>query len=170
MFFSQSLSLVLPIFIAGITLIWVLKKNYLAFLDKPISRRFFGANKTWRGVFVYVVMAVGVCFALFMFNLSIVHPIFLLQPVFVGSIFALSYIAGELLNSLVKRRIGIAAGQQSGGPMQKIIDNIDGMVILACVLIFVFGVSIAHILVALAIGMTLHLLTDGIMKRLGLKK
>lgn len=179
-FIAQSTSLVLPILIAGASLILVLKKNYFPRLNMPVdsgakiaSKRLFGNNKTWRGVIVYVVVSIACCSLLAgLANLypAVIHPIFLKSPLFVGVAFSLGYICGELLNSFVKRQRGIAPGTQSGNPLQSIIDNIDGIVIVSIILWAGFNVSLAAIAVAAGTGAVLHLLTDVCMKKIGLKQ
>lgn len=175
----RSLSLILPIFVAGVLLIIALKKDYLAALNIPIDqgievagKRILGDNKTWRGVAIYVVVSVIVCYvlqAVIQIHPLVIHPIFAQSPFIIGLAFSLSYIFGELVNSVIKRRLGIASGKESGSTIQKVADNVDGMLVISCVLIIMFHVSMVNILIAVAAGIVLHSVTDFIMRRNHLK-
>lgn len=176
-FILQSISLVLPLFFAGIGLIYVLHKNYFAKFNKPIDanatlfkKRVFGNNKTWRGVLIYIVLAVIISYLLSEIKDTFpnaIHALFNKNFIYVGLLFSLSYISGELINSFLKRQRGIAPGQQTSFS-QKVIDNIDGMITVSIVLVLV-GVSLSSVLLAVSIGAVIHLTTDKVMKRLGLK-
>lgn len=178
-FIVQSLTLVLPIFLSGIAFIAIIKNNLFARLDTPLDfgaqlsgRRIFGDNKTWRGVAVYIIISIVVCAVLDAVNSDtsqFVHPVFYQNPLYVGIFFAGFYVAGELLNSFIKRQLAIAPGASSGTFWQKVIDNVDGMITTALALLLVMGVSIGYILTALVAGFVLHELTDYAMRRLRLK-
>jgi hypothetical protein len=95
---------------------------------RPLSRRLFGANKTWRGA---VVMQTGPLLAtlgLFRsraYRERLPAPLAAANPVTVGALLGLSVWAGELPNSFVKRRIGIPPGQQLRGPLGLAISAFD---------------------------------------------
>ncbi|MEK7621536.1 MAG: CDP-archaeol synthase [Patescibacteria group bacterium] len=180
-FITQSLSLVLPIFIAGVCFIFILSRDYLSFLNSPIDfgtkirkKRLFGDNKTWRGVIIYIVFGVLTSYILNIFVQSgardWAHPVFINEPLFVGVAFALSYVLGELINSFFKRQAGIAPGMLTTSKIQLIVDNVDGMALTAIVLVFVLGVWVWNVLLALAIGFVLHCMTEIFMRKIGLKR
>lgn len=178
-FVTQSLTLVLPIFVSGIVFIAVLKTNALPALNVPVDckkkisgKRIFGENKTWRGVAVYALLSVIVCMLLGqLYGISggYIHPVFSQPALYVGLVFSLSYVAGELANSFVKRQLGIAAGKTSDALSQKVMDNIDGMLMAALALIVLLDISFVSIMVALVVGFFLHEATDHVMKKLQLK-
>jgi len=176
---AQSLSLVLPIFFAGIFLILSIKKGYLAYLNLPVDlyfapnrKRLFGDNKTWRGVLIYVCGSIIVCLVLSALYPSypwLIHQLYSFNPLRIGLAFSLSYISGELINSFIKRRLNIPPGVQSGGRLQKIIDHVDGILFVSIMLIFFLNIALIYVAVAVVIGVFLHLLTDVVMKNIGLK-
>lgn len=176
----RSLSLILPIFVAGVMLIVVLKKDYFKALDVPIdhrvklgTKRLLGDNKTWRGVIMYVVVSIIICYILQataqQWPLAI-HPIFASSPLLVGCAFSLSYVFGELTNSFIKRRLNIGSGGDSGTLIQKVGDNVDGMAAVSFVLVVFFYVSLTNILIAVTVGIILHRITDNVMRYFHLKK
>ena len=87
----------------------VLRFDLLKPLRRPIADRWFGANKTWRGalvMFTGVVLATGVFWGWMPDELRD-------EPwVVVGALIGLGTVAGELPNSFVKRRLGIAPGER----------------------------------------------------------
>lgn len=175
----QSLTLVLPIFISGIVFIIVLKDDRVHFFDTPVDfgqkifgKRIFGDNKTWCGVVVYVLFSLAVCVLLHELYSSLgnyVHPVFSQPALYVGLVFSISYVCGELLNSFIKRRFDIAPGKSTGRPVQQVIDNVDGMLMTALALITLLSVSLGSIAVALVAGFLLHEITDVVMRQLHLK-
>lgn len=180
LFLSQSLTLVLPILFAGVTLIVVLQRQYFAWLDLPLDcglrvqgKRIFGDNKTWRGVIIYFLVTTIVCGALWGLTRTgfaeFVHPVFSLNPAMVGLVIAASYVLGELVNSFIKRRLNISPGHSSNSGLQRVFDNSDGIVFVAAVLFFVLAVPASSIIVAACAGALLHKSTDVVMVRLGLK-
>lgn len=178
-FILQSFTIVLPVFLAGLVLIWILRRKYFQILDTPIDRgihlrgrQVFGRNKTWRGIATYLVITTVICilfwfaepyFAWFM------HPVFSLNPLMTGFVFSMSYVAGELINSFVKRQLNIAPGHSSGHKVQRLFDNVDGILLVAIALYVLLDVSASFLLVAAAIGVALHKSTDAFMVRVGLK-
>lgn len=178
-FASQSFSLVLPILIAGLVLIWVLRKNLLPKLDQPIDfgveireKRIFGDNKTWRGVIIYVGMSIAVCIVLWSVSRrfsNLINPVFSLNPLYIGSAIALGYILGELINSFIKRRLDIGPGALSGARAQLLLDHLDGILTVSLVFAFGLGVQPISLVAAVIMGVLLHSLTNGLMKRYGLK-
>lgn len=171
LFFGQVTSLSVPILIAGITLILSMKFNWLAALNKPIDagRNIFGANKTWRGVIIYLVVATLFTVLMNLADLSWFHPIYRQNPWLLGVSVSGAYVFGELFNSFVKRRIGIKPGQSSG-LAQKVFDTVDGMLAAGVVLLVAYSVELSFLLASLVLSISLHLSTDAVMRRIGLKQ
>ena len=104
-------------------------------LKRPIDggRGWFGANKTWRGALVMwtgAVIATGICWSLMPDSLT--DESWLL----VGALIGLGTVGGELPNSYMKRRLGIAPGARRltpGGLLLVVYDQAD----------FVPGIAIA---------------------------
>jgi hypothetical protein len=181
LFALQTLSLLLPIVVPGIVLIIALKKNWLASLDRPIDggslvagRPLFGRNKTYRGVVIYVLGAIIVCAVLSILasnGSEWVHWLYNNNPLLVGTLFGVSYVAGELLNSFVKRRLSIAPGRVNKRfpTLQRIIDLSDGPVMATLVIVAVFGLS-PQSPIALVVGVAFHWVAEYTMSALHLKK
>jgi CDP-diglyceride synthetase len=89
----------------------LVKRGALPFLEVPIHAELFGANKTWRGL---VVMSIStelfVQFFWRLWNYSIHLP---LPPFGLGFWLGIFYVVGELPNSWLKRKMGIAAGESA---------------------------------------------------------
>ena len=180
MFALQTLSLLLPIALPGIVLIIALKKNWLAWLDTPIdhnkqlaNKPIFGRNKTYRGIVLYIVGSVLVCTTLFILQQAgspWIHWLFTYNPLVLGVVFGASYALGELLNSFVKRQLGIAPGTVSKryGGLQRLIDLSDGPIMATIVLVLIYGFSPQSPL-ALIAGIGLHYIAEYVMKRTRLK-
>lgn len=170
-FFGQVASLSLPILAAGITLILSMKFKLLAALNKPIDagRNIFGSNKTWRGVLIYAVVATVVTVLMHLADFSWFHPMYRQNPWLLGLTVSGAYVVGELVNSFVKRRIGIKPGQSSG-LTQKVFDTVDGMLAAGVVLLLAYSVELSFLLASLLFSVSLHLSTDAVMRRLGLKQ
>lgn len=177
------LQLLLPILLPGVLFIIAIKRNWLAGLNRPIDggfhlaeRPLFGPNKTWRGVFFYVVGAPVVVLALNVLGAQgwSVAPVFRSDPLQLGLSWGLAYVGGELLNSFVKRRLGIgaglAAGSNIGAKIQPFFDNTDGSLAVGLLLIIAYHVEWQYLLVSFVLGLTVHALTDIWMRKLQLKK
>ncbi len=105
----------------------VLKYDLLKPLKRPIDggRRWFGANKTWRGALVMfsgVVLATGLAWELMPDELRD-------EPwLVVGALIGAGTVLGELPNSFVKRRLGIGPGERRvtpGGVALVVYDQAD---------------------------------------------
>lgn len=171
----RGFSLVLPILTSGVVLILAKHFRWLNFLDRPIDlgSGLFGRNKTFRGVFIYLAvttLSVSVLHEVALFSSPFpISSLYLNEPFYLGVLWSGFYVSGELLNSLVKRWLGIAPGEH-GGPLQSFIDNVDGSVFSGIPLLFIFQAGIFELLLAGLIGYGVHLLTDIWMRKLKLKK
>ncbi len=100
-------TVLVPLIITNIGHMLVVKKNYFTILNQPISQQLFGKNKTWRGfLFVPFINATILLFINSIVSLELSHPILL------GLVLGLAYVLAELPNSLLKRSLGIQAGEQ----------------------------------------------------------
>ncbi len=157
----------------------------LARFDRPIDRglklagkRLFGDNKTWRGVLIYCALAPVICALLWLLLTtplqSFTHPVFAHNPLVLGMVYALSYTTGELLNSFMKRRLGIVSGGTAVHPFaaraQRIGDTLDGILVVTCALLVIYHVSVVSLLIGCVLSVAAHLGTDAIMRRVGLKQ
>jgi CDP-diacylglycerol--serine O-phosphatidyltransferase len=110
-----ALYLQVPVVIGGVLHMVVVKRNYLSVLVIPIHEVFFGANKTWRGLFVVPLLTAfgGLCMIPLEWLLIQATGHSLINQwnlAFLGFIAGVGYVLAELPNSFFKRRIGIEAG------------------------------------------------------------
>jgi hypothetical protein len=122
----QALWLFAPLVFAAAVAAVVIARDWLRWARRPIDaglelrgRRLFGDNKTWRGV----VVAIGASAAFAAVQEHVVGDPGALQvvdwrrvpSVAFGALMGLGAMIGELPNSFVKRRIGIAPGRTTTG-------------------------------------------------------
>ena len=96
----------------------VLRWNLMPSLKRPISRWLFGENKTWRGALMMTGGTVGATVALHRvptYRQRLPEPA-RASPVVLGTLLGGACWLGELPNSFLKRRLGIAPGQQRASP------------------------------------------------------
>jgi hypothetical protein len=181
-----ALWIVAPVFLAGLTHVAIIKLNLCqslasAPLDFGVTfqgRRMLGENKTLRGL---VVMVVATAFWVFVqvslsswinWAVGLSAPFEQMHPLAWGALAGAGYVAGELPNSFVKRRRGIAPGAAASGRATVffwIVDQIDSV---AGVLVFLYPVwrpSGAVVLALLAVTLLFHPIVALIMYCLGLK-
>lgn len=145
-----------PLIIGNIIHMVIVKQNWFKELAFPISKKLFGHNKTYRGAIVlpFITGLIALLSSLFFgpFNLSIAYD------AFVGFGLGLAYILAELPNSYIKRRLGIANGEQSKKYkyLQYFADKADSLI---GVLVFYFlatDITFKFILLMFLIGIILH--------------
>lgn len=176
------LSLVLTILVPGVLLIVVLKLDWLRGLRIPIDggarlagQRVLGDGKTWLGLLLYVVGAALTAAALA--TAPWAEPVLVragpLGASTLGALVGLAYATGELLNSFVKRRLGIPASTMARGPvahaLQRAADLADGAV-CACIVFLIIGIDWRVVVVTFVVGLVVHVLTDAGMRLLRLKR
>lgn len=131
------LELFVPLIFSNVLHMFVVKYNVFSFLAKPISKKFFGQNKTYRG-FIFVSMSNSFFHVLFnTFILKNTQSIDLL--ILYGALFGFLYCLFELPNSFFKRRMGIKPGEapKKHKSLFTFIDKSDstlGLSIIFCVL------------------------------------
>jgi hypothetical protein len=109
----------------------VLRWNLFASLARPISRRAFGANKTWRGALFMTagpLAATVVAHRVPAYRRHLPPQVAAADPRVVGARLGLALWTGELPNSFIKRRLGIAPGSQrrsASGVLISIVDQAD---------------------------------------------
>ncbi|WP_420591772.1 CDP-alcohol phosphatidyltransferase family protein [Bacterioplanoides sp.] len=135
----------IPVVIGGVLHMVVVSRNHLPLLAKPIWKTAFGANKTWRGfVVVPVLTAAGALVLLPVEWLLGDRSPFAGHSLFIaGAIAGLGYMLGELPNSLVKRRLGIGAGElpEQGKVITIAVDQLDSAIGVAIAYCLWLGIS-----------------------------
>lgn len=163
--------LLVPAIVGGVLHSVVVRTGLLPWLAVPIQRRWFGVNKTWRGL---VVMPVGCLLGEYL-TIALEHG---LPPdirtglqglspgmlVVCGLSLGLGYMLFELPNSFFKRRLGIAEGMLSENRHLRgwflLMDQVDSVIgcLVVCRLFLGFGIPV--LLMAMLLGVGAHLLVN----------
>ncbi len=85
----------------------VVKRDILSYFRRPIHQRWFGKNKTWRGV---VVMPIATYLGVLLTNF-VSHQFTQISSILLGLALGAAYLLAELPNSYMKRRLGIKEGK-----------------------------------------------------------
>ncbi len=163
-------SLMGPIIVAGILHMLVIRFDLLPWLKIPINTQAFGANKTLRG---FVVMPILGMLGLLLFKnspsfQSLAPPSF--NPYALGMMLGLAYVLFELPNSWIKRRLGIAPGEQSAKYQIAFFvgDRIDSAI--GCALVYwSFGFD-PNCFYLIPLGVIIHPMVTVPLYLLGIKK
>ena len=173
------LGLTLPVLVPGLALIATLRRGGFTRLRRPIDggatwrgQPVLGANKTWFGLLLYP-MGGAITAGLLSWGGAAVHPVLHgTRATLVGATAGAAYAGGELVNSFIKRRFGIAPGRMAAGGwtrIQRSADLADG-VVAASLAYLAWGVSLGIACGVLAAGIAIHSSTDALMRRLRLKR
>jgi CDP-2,3-bis-(O-geranylgeranyl)-sn-glycerol synthase len=126
------------------------------FIDgKPL----FGSHKTFRGFFSGLF--IGTLIGIVQSNLLIFQPPQVLQ----GFVLSLGGLTGDLIHSFVKRRLGLPPG--ASFPVADQLDFVIGALLFS---LFVSPPSLTVALIILTVTPPMHLLTNYLAYRLGMKK
>jgi hypothetical protein len=189
--FIKTLYMASPVIFAAALHGIVLKYELVSWLKKPmdmgvtfLGKPLFGPNKTWRGI---VVSTIGcVAFSFFICYLYSGSEVFKsisivdfnqVNPLYFGLALGLGMILGELPNSFLKRQIGIGSGEQGsgfGGILFRIFDQIDLLLGIWLLLLFVPGFSVAEnmdvLLFSILFALVFHFLIAQIGYYTGMRK
>ena len=109
-----ALWLTLPIVVGGVAHMYAVSHQWLEGLKIPIHARWFGANKTWRGVVLMPLLTIPGAWLLHAASPwwpGSLHSLQAVPSTVLGLALGLGYILMELPNSFIKRRLGIAPGE-----------------------------------------------------------
>jgi len=154
----------------------VLRADLAPGLKRPISTRLFGENKTWRGALVMTGGTVAAALALDRvpaYRRRLPEPIANAHPAVVGGLLGLGSWVGELPNSFIKRRIGIAPGQQRHSPaglVTSIFDQADWVPIAALLLRPIWRMTAREIAMVFVLVVAVHVPINVIGYALGARK
>lgn len=167
---ARVLYLFAPLVVAAALSGLVLRYDLLPALRRPIDagrtfrgRRWFGDNKTWRGVLVAIVGCVATVsaqkflFARVAAGLALVpyQAMTLAELALFGSALGGGATLGELPNSFVKRQLGILPGQPARGALSALFYVWDQIDLLAAWPLIAFWVRPTPPLVALSVLLVL---------------
>lgn len=170
------------VILAGISnMVWC-KLPVMKWANLPMDRelvladgkRLFGKNKTWKGFFgmiffniiwqVLIGLLLNFTPPLEALNLIYLHETNNLSTNFVvGFWLGLAYVAFELPNSWLKRRLDIAPGKTASNPLKWIfiiIDQIDSLLGCALVIAWFVPISLPLYLAFVALGGLTHLVIN----------
>lgn len=175
-----------PVLAAGLVHVAALKTDFIPVLAIPLDRGviwrgrpLLGPNKTLRGLLLMPIAtaaAVRMQAALESRHSRLaalsVRDRRRAGPLAAGALLGLAYIAAELPNSFVKRRLGIPSGGQAarlGGLVQFVADQGDS--VLGCLLMLRFlGTPSASVLMTAAwMGLGVHTAVDVLMRAIRVK-
>jgi CDP-archaeol synthase len=182
----QAFWLALPVLVAGIVQICIIKAGWLrALAEIPLDgglhlrgRRLFGANKTLRGAMIMPLVSALVSTLQARVGSSAIErlcvaPYQINHPAVWGLLLGVGYVLGELPNSLIKRQLGISPGAAAKGRIAMLFwlaDQWDSVVGIFLVLGFVWIPSIRFAITVFAMALVLHLLVAAVMVAMGLKE
>ncbi len=173
--------LALPVVVAAIVHIVMIKKKVLEVLKKPVDsgatfrgKRLFGDNKTWRGVIVYVVVSMLAIVPQHLWRIPGVEFSGLdyatwQGTLLLGFLLGLGFALGELPNSFLKRQLGIEAGER-GNAFFVILDQVDSLIGCLLLLCLIWVPPPITWAVVLGLCTLLHMAVNGIFVCVGLKK
>ena len=161
--------LFVPLIVAGLIHMAVVKFDLFPSLKIPIQQRWFGSNKTWRGV---VVMPLATALA--------AYPAFVIWPeVFGGANWFLlglfqgiAYVLSELPNSYFKRRVGVEPGKRPPRYAALFALADQGDFVFGCAFVYwlMLRLSSGMVLLLLVMGPLIHLIVNFSLYLLRLRK
>lgn len=180
----QALYLFAPLLVSAALSALVLRFDLFRVLKRPIDggrswrgTRLFGDNKTWRGVFVAVVGSIATVFVQSWIGASAGAAAVLrydrLSPVVLGLAMGGGAMLGELPNSFVKRRLGVAPGAAAGGAWRAVFyvwDQVDLLTTTWPLLLFWLRPRPALVLASFIVALGLHPLVTLIGFALGARR
>jgi hypothetical protein len=138
---TRALYLFAPLLFSAVVSAVVHRYELFSTLARPIDggayfcgARVFGDGKTWRGLAIAVFGSIAMVLLQKHVLAGVAQSIALVDyadanPVAVGLAFGIGAVAGELPNSFVKRRLGIARGETAKRPSRRVVfwiwDQID---------------------------------------------
>ncbi len=160
---------ILPLFVGNVVHMFIVKGNYFQIAAKPISIDLFGAGKTYRA-FMALPLICGICAMVFR-SLFLHYPHYSLS-FRIGFMLGLAYLVGELPNSFIKRRLGIASGQQSSRYrlVQNIVDKSDSLLTACVVYLFIYPITAGMIATLFAVSFFIHVFFSWLLVQFRIKK
>lgn len=155
---NHFLLLFLPLILSNIIHMIVVKNDWLQGLKLPLSTKLFGANKTYRGFVVVPVLN------------SLFYGILKQNDFLSGALIGLAYMVFELPNSYIKRKFGIAPGQNSSGPATYIMDKCDSSLGVTLVYSYLNGLSVMNFLILFLTAFFTHVSFSYLLVKIRIKE
>ena len=167
---------IFPLAFAGVLHMVVVKKDLFQWLAIPISPKLLGASKTWRGVLVMPLSAVlGFYVISTLVTVDTAYmsfDIYRYTPTELGLMLGFAYVAAELPNSFIKRRMGIPAGElpQKNRAIFIAADQLDSVIGCGLVYVIVMGMPATTFFYLIVIGVYIAFALKNALYHLGYKK
>lgn len=159
-----------PVILAAIFHMVVVSYNWGRQLTYPLDHyatfrghRIFGQNKTYRGLLVMIFASIAITYfyAFLVQRSPAIASLNLLtfelhSPLFYGCLYGIGYVVGELPNSFMKRQLGISEGKSTRF-LQRLIDQLDSVVVILLLLIYTSNFTWTHFWVGMLFYGLLHL-------------
>ena len=183
--FIAPMLIISPVVLAGLAFIFILKHGYFSWLKKPMDqgwqlggKRILGDNKTWLGPITMCLgsLVFGTLWVTSGLSCTSATPYLCRgwQIVLTFGILGLAYSLGELPNSFLKRKLGIAPGEKANNTMHRaifrILDIGDSVIAVALAAKILLPISVETTIYIIVAGYIVHITTDLLMVSLGLKK
>jgi hypothetical protein len=160
--------IIIPLVISNIAHMLIVKFNLFAILSIPISRQYFGKNKTWRGFISLSVLNSFVMgfFCLFFPSESI------LSPFVAGLLFGLVYMLFELPNSFLKRKMNIAPGESapSHKKLFQLLDKSDSGLGVTLLAFWLFKLSLGEAFILFITSVIIHVAFSVLLLKTNIKE
>jgi hypothetical protein len=183
--------MLLPLILSNVIHMVLVKLNVLKWMNIPIWESAFGRNKTWRGVFIIVVLT-----GLFSILISGIIPIkysysldfeelqkwnflskkdlsFQTNCAILGMWLGCMYLLFELPNSWIKRRLGICAGALAESTLQRwtfmLVDKSDSAVGVVLFYGWTFQLSLEMQIKLFIISVIIHISLAWLLYKLRIK-
>jgi hypothetical protein len=162
------LLVLLPVLGAPLLHAPVLRWDLLSALKRPLDggRSLLGDNKTWRGALVMTTGAVTATLLLALWDpwwSELPRELRDAGPLALGLLLGTGTVLGELPNSFVKRRLGIAPGRRGGGAggvLVSIWDQADFVPVIVLLLLPLWAMPLGSVLLAFAVVTAVHLVLN----------
>jgi hypothetical protein len=147
----------------------VLRYDLLGALKRPIDggSSLFGDNKTWRGAIVMSTGVVALTLALSGWPAywdELPEELRSAGPLAVGALIGAGTVLGELPNSFLKRRLGIAPGARRRSPLGLVLTIFDQadfvpaiVLLLAPIWVMPLGVALAGFAIVVVVHLAINL-------------
>ena len=162
------LYIIVPLIVANVVHMIVVKKGLFLFLTVPVSRRLFGANKTWRGFVIVPVL--NAILVVVVNGLVLYFPA--IRAMSIGFLLGMAYMLSELPNSYLKRRLGIAPGGSAGRHRQlfMLLDKTDSSCGVSLASWFLLHLSLWQVLELLVLSVVTHVVFSWLLVITRIKK
>ena len=182
----QILFLASPLLLVAIAHGFCIKYDWLSGLKRPLDlgvrfrgRRFFGDQKTWRGLVINVVFCtVGTMIQAWLQGKGYLPSWILLLDYhkyryIVGLLLGLGMTVGELPNSFIKRQLDIPPGKRKEGPVGVaffLFDQVDLTIGIWIFLFFLIRPSLLMVLWSFLLTLVMHVAISSVGYLVGMRK